>query len=386
MFRAELLGGQRWMCCCPGSSVCDRLVSRRGRKNSSRGRKENGRQEEARRGGRCPVFRSRTLKTKPGLEWCFRGKGRANRRRRKADWCQRRLRERGNKSRGGKREKAEGMDRGCFECGSKRSSFQLVRVSGAPSGSLSSFWRVPRQSSVGARYTRVKGTRRGLARCVEEGGILLVSGTPRPSSRVPLSHLLSCHWVTSLCLLAVSLSVPTEQPRVHVLLLCWLCSEASFFFFLLMARQIHSSTPKVCVQICSNWGFDYPGPGISVGDRPGRMAKCMWGPFRVSIPGLAGLVWSGLCFFSSSALGRGNQGTRGIPRDCKSAAQTAKWKVLPGAITVWAHRLQQTGPDADGRRTTDGWMIKLTDLANAKPQKPKPTNHYVHIANGRVCC
>lgn len=190
MSRAELLGGQRWMCCCPSSSVCvtrwcwclgeeERVLVVVGRRMGDRKKQDVG--------GGVLCFDPRTLKTKPGPEWCFRGRGMANRRRRKADWCQRRLRERGNKSRGGKREKAEGMDRGCFECGSKRSSFQLVRVSGAPSGSLSSCWRVPRQSSVGARYTQVKGTRRGLDKCVEEGGILLVSGTPRPSSRVPLT-------------------------------------------------------------------------------------------------------------------------------------------------------------------------------------------------------
>lgn len=307
-------------------------------------------------GGGVLCFGPRTLKTKPGPEWCFRGRGRANRRRRKADWCQRRLRERGNKSRGGKREKAEGMDRGCFECGSKRSSFQLVRVSGAPSGSLSSCWRVPRESSVGARYTRVKGTRPGLARCVEEGGILLVSGTPRPSSRVPLTCCLVTRSLHSVCWLSLS-AFPLNTPA------CMCCCAGSsprllFFSCSWHGKSIHHP-PKVCVQICSNWGFDYPGPGISVGDRPGRMAKCMWGPFRVSIPGLAGLVWSGLCFFPQPWGGaiKGFQGTaiqRHRPPDGRCA---------PGAITVGAHRPQQTGPSPDGRRTTDGWMIKLTDPA-----------------------
>lgn len=118
------------------------------------------------------------------------------------------------------------------------------------------------------------------------------------------------------------------RPRVHVL--CWLCSEATFFCSW-HGKSIDA--PKVCVQICSNWGVDYPGPGISVGDRPGRMAKCMWGPSSFnSRPG-----WSGLCF--SSALGRGIEGLKGLQGDCNPAAQTARWKVRPRAITVRAHRL-----------------------------------------------
>lgn len=281
------------------------------------------------------------------------------------------------------------MDRGCFECGSKRSSFQLVRVSGAPSGSLSSFWRVPRQSSVarvGARYTRVKGTRRGLARCVEEGGILLVSGTPRPSSRVPLCHLLSCHWVTSLCLLAVSLSVPTEHPRVHVLLLCWLCSEASFFFLahgtanpFINPQGLRANLQQLGVRLSRARDFCWGSP------RPdGKMHVGTLSSFN-SRPGWAGLVWP-VVFFLPQPWGGAIKGRGGFQGTANQRHRPPNGRCSPGAITVWAHRLQQTGPDADGRRTTDGWMIKLTALANAKPQKSKPTNHYVHIVNGRVCC
>lgn len=82
---------------------------------------------------------------------------------------------------------------------------ELRPTCGAPSGSLSSL----ACSSAGARYTRVKGTARLLDGCVEEGGILLVSGTPRPSPRVPPTP--SCHsgWL-SVC--------PTESPRACVVL------------------------------------------------------------------------------------------------------------------------------------------------------------------------
>lgn len=64
----------------------------------------------------------------------------------------------------------------------------------------------------------------------------------------------------------------------------------------------------VCKQICSNWGGDYPGPGISVGDRPGRMAKCRWGPpssFNPS-PGLVYLLATagGRVLVFSVSLGR----------------------------------------------------------------------------------
>lgn len=106
----------------------------------------------------------RTLKTKPGLVWCFREKGGPI--------------EGGGKQIGvndgsGREEinqeekgRAEGLDRGCFVCGSvaaseqvrggKRTSSNLLCVWCAPSGSLSSL----ACSSAGARYMRVKGTAR----------------------------------------------------------------------------------------------------------------------------------------------------------------------------------------------------------------------------------
>lgn len=118
--------------------------------------------------------------------------------------------------------------------------------------------------------------------------------------------------------------------------------------------------PQVCVQICSNWGVDYPGPGISVGDRPGRMAKCMWGPSSFnSRPG-----WSGLWFFLS--LGRGIKGLKG--RGLQSSGTDRQMEGAPRAITVRAHRrdrLQQTTSQ------TDGWMVKLTDLATTNQQTTK---------------
>lgn len=245
------------------------------------------------------------------------------------------------------------MDRGCFECGSKRSSFQLVRVWCAPSGSLSSFWRVPRPSSASARYTRVKGTRRGLTRCVEEGGILLVSGTPRPSSRVPPICCLVTRSLHSVCWLSLR-PFPLNTPACMCCCCCAGCApRLLFFLFLLMARQIHPSPPsKVCVQICSNWGFDYPGPGISVGDRPGRMAKCMWGPFRVSIPGLAGLVWPVVFFPQPWGGAIKGPKAKGIPRDCNPAAQTARWKVHPPVRLRYGHTVyNKRGHSPDGRRT-----------------------------------
>lgn len=144
------------------------------------------------------------------------------------------------------------------------------------------------------------------------------------------------------------------SPRVHVL--CWLCSEATFFAH---GTANPSMSPKVCVQICSNWGVDYPGPGISVGDRPGRMAKCMWGPSSFnSRPG-----WSGLCF--SSALGRGIKGLKGLEGTAIQRHRPPDGRCAPVRLryghtvwTVYSKRASQT----------DGWMVKLTDPATENQQ------------------
>lgn len=162
-------------------------------------------------------------------------------------------------------------------------------------------------------------------RCVEEGGILLVSGTPWPSPRVPIFHSVSRS--VSQCP-----PVPASVPR------CMCAGCGPRLLFALVARQIHPMPPQVCVQICSNWGVDYPGPGISVGDRPGRMAKCMWGPSSFnSRPG-----WSGLCVPSALGGASREQGTEG---DCNPAAQTAVWKVRPPVRLRYGHTVYnlQTG-------------------------------------------
>lgn len=88
------------------------------------------------------------------------------------------------------------------------------------------------------------------------------------------------------------------------------------------------------------------------------MAKCMWGPFEFQFP--AWLVWP--VFF----LSLGRRGIKGLKDSrCRPAAQTARWKVLPGAITVRAHRLQQTG-QPDGRMDD-----QAHGFHNTKPQRPK---------------
>lgn len=101
-----------------------------------------------------------------------------------------------------------------------------------------------------------------------------------------------------------------------------------------------------------------------------------------SRPGWAGLVWP-VFFFSSSALGRGNQGTEGGSKGLQSSGTDRQMEGAPPVRLRYGHTVYNK---RGRRRMTDGWMIKLTDLANAKPQESKPTNHYVHIVNGRVCC
>lgn len=172
------------------------------------------------------------------------------------------------------------------------------------------------------------------------------------------SHLLSCHSVTSLCLLAVTPSVPTEHPRVHVLLLCWLCSEASFFSFLAHGTANPSITPpRSACKSAVIGGSIIPGQGFLLGIAPAGWQNACGGPFEFQFP--AWLVWSGLaCGFFSSALGRGNQGTEG-EGDSKGLQSSGTDRQMegapPGAITVWAHRLQQTGPaQTDDGQRTDG--------------------------------
>lgn len=170
-------------------------------------------------------------------------------------------------------------------------------------------------------------------RCVEEGGILLVSGTPWPSPRVPIFHSVSRS--VSQCP-----PVPASVPR------CMCAGCGPRLLFALVARQIHPMPPQVCVQICSNWGVDYPGPGISVGDRPGRMAKCMWGPSSFnSRPG-----WSGLCVPSALGGASREQGTEGDGLQSSGTDRRVEG-APPRAVTVRAHRLQSTNGPA---RRTDG--------------------------------
>lgn len=163
-------------------------------------------------------------------------------------------------------------------------------------------------------------------RCVEEGGILLVSGTPWPSPRVPIVHS------------SVTLSVSARQcPALNV---CWLWSEASF-----RPRGTanpSNAPPQVCVQICSNWGVTIPGQGFLLGIAPAGWQNACGVP-RVSIPGLAGLA----CVLPQPWEGhRGSKGPKGtIQRHRPPCGRCA-----PRAVTVRAHRLQSTnGPAPDGR-------------------------------------
>lgn len=315
-----------------------------------------------------------------GLSGVLGGKGRANRRRRKADWCQRRLRERGNKSRGGKGKRLKGWTEDVLSVAAKEVPSNLC-VSGAPSGSLSSFWRVPRQSSVGARYTRVKGTRKGLDNCVEEGGILLVSGTPRPSSRVPPTCCLVTRSLQSVCWLSVC-PFPLNNPAC--MCCCAGCAPRLLFFFFFLAHG--TANPFIThPRSAAIGGSIIPGQGFLLGIAPAGWQNACGGPFEFQFP--AWLVWSGLWFFFLS-LGEGqsrDRRRRGFQGTAIQRHRPPDGRCAPGVITVGAHRPQQTGQP---RRTTDDGRMddQARGSRNTKPQKPNPTNHYVHIVNGRVCC
>lgn len=152
---------------------------------------------------------------------------------------------------------------------------------------------------------------------------------------------------------------------------CWLCSEASSFFFA-HGTANPSMSPQVCVQICSNWGFDYPGPGISVGDRPGRMAKCMWGASSFnSRPG-----WSGLCFSSAlGCLGGASRDQRGL----KGLQSRGTDRQLEGAPRCD----YGTGtPSTNGQaRRTDGWSSSR--ISQHKTRKPTSHHRLPHRSRSR---
>lgn len=125
-----------------------------------------------------------------------------------------------------------------------------------------------------------------------------------------------------------------------------------FFFFLLMARQIHSSPPQglranlqqLGVRLSRARDFCWGSP------RPdGKMHVGTLSSFN-SRPGWAGLVWP-VFFFLPQPWGGAIKGPRGIPRDCKSAAQTAKWKVLPRCDYGMGTPSTTNGPRR--RRTAD---------------------------------
>ena len=195
-----------------------------------------------------------------------------------------------------------------------------------------------------------------LDRSVEEGGILLVSGTPRPLPRVPPTLL-----YLSVCL-SVCLSgsrVPLSL-RVHVVL-----AVLRGFFFVVAHGTANPSMPtRPASKSAAIGGSIVPSQGFLLGIAPAGWQNACGGP-RVSIPGLAGLACPLLLCLGghSSALGGASKGLtvgslRG--RDCNPVAQTARWKVRPGAVTVWAHRPQTASQ-------TDRWMTKLAD--------PATTNH-----------
>lgn len=179
---------------------------------------------------------------------------------------------------------------------------------GAPSGSQA-VCPLLASSSAGARYTGAPRYNQGLGRSVEEGGILLVSGTPGLSEQGSLLHPVLLLHTPSVSHPAASqplLFCPVmllESLSLHV---CYLYSEVTAVYFVLSCSW-HGESIDAGKESCINWGLDYPGPGISVGDRPGRMAKCMWGPSSFnSRPG-----W--LCLgHSFSALGRQTRGIQGL--------------------------------------------------------------------------
>lgn len=144
-----------------------------------------------------------------------------------------------------------------------------------------------------------------------------------------------------------------------------------FFFFLLMARQIHRCPLRSACKSAATGGSIIPGQGFLLGIAPAGWQNACGGP-RVSIPGLAGLA----CVFPQPwAAWEGHQGTKEDSRDCNPEAQTASWKVRPGVITVRAHRLQTGKPD--GRM--DG---QAHGSRNTKPENQQATTAYL-IAQGR---
>lgn len=165
-------------------------------------------------------------------------------------------------------------------------------------------------------------------RCVEEGGILLVSGTPWPSPRVPIFH-------------SVSHSVSQCPPVSRVA--CVLAVVRGFFSPSWHGKSIQCP-PKSACKSAAIGGSTIPGQGFLLGIAPAGWQNACGDP-RVSIPGLAGLA----CVFPQPWEGhRGSKGPKGLQ---SSGTDRREEGAPPRALTVRAHRLQSTNGPA---RRTDG--------------------------------
>lgn len=195
-----------------------------------------------------------------------------------------------------------------------------------------------------------------LDRSLEVGGILLVSGTPRPSPRVPPTLL-------SVCLAS---AVPLGL-RMHVVLA--VLRGFFFFFSLLMARQIHPCPSGPANKSAAIGGSIIPGQGFLLGIAPAGWQNACGGP-RVSIPGPAGLAFPLLwCLGHSSALG-------------------GAWKGLKGLQSSGTDRHMEGAPRCSygmGTPSTNGHNQDglLGGQAHGSRNNNKPQNH--HITQSQAC-